>query len=121
MPSTLARISSRFASPSDGISTGTASAASATAAMYFSPTQWKGCGPRIRRSAGMPIRGLRRDTFKILDGFGEAALGDRRGLNHRAPGGVATQCNKTGKNKPKHRLGLTIDHARELAARPAER
>ena len=49
--------------------------ASATAAMYFSPTQWKGCGPRIRRSAGMPISGLRRATFKILDSFYPAVIG----------------------------------------------
>ena len=42
MPSKSASRSRRFIpSPSDGIRTGTACAPSATARMYFSPTQWK--------------------------------------------------------------------------------
>ena len=28
------------------------------AAMYFSPTAWNGCGPIMRRSAGIPMTGL---------------------------------------------------------------
>ncbi len=103
--------SSRSRSPSDGIRTGIASAASATAAMYFSPTQWKGCGPRIRRSAGMPISGLWRATFKILDGPWGAIIRGRSGLNHSRPPAVAAQRKKTAKNQPKHGLGSIPDGA----------
>ena len=46
-------------SPERGDQHRQASAAWTTAAMYFSPTQWNGCEPNRRRSAGIPMTGLR--------------------------------------------------------------
>ena len=59
---------------STGISSGRQSAACTTAAMYFSPTAWNGCGPIMRRSAGMPMTGRAAHKHAVTRGLKVRAL-----------------------------------------------
>jgi hypothetical protein len=81
-------------SPNAGTIRGSASAASASAFRYFSPTQWNQWLPNSLRSAGTPMMGLRARTLIILNtGPTGWAAGPHR-FNHTGGTDVATPMGK---------------------------